>query len=259
MELIVKNIPREYLALKIDYCKLQLKQLPEVRMQVIKYHGTPTQNVVCGNHRHMVNTVAGKKYLKIKETKDYYRRQLGIFEAVWKNKCYGDFPSECVPHRVKRKLYIDTETSVVMNKEFFDSLKNNANPKHNESRNYPFNGIYYRSASERDIAMYYTEMGIPFKYEPEIFLKDIAKPIYPDFVIYIKELDNCKIHEHFGINSSSSYQRITGIKYSNYTHAGLIPEIDILFTHDTDDMPFDIRTFVSKLNTSIYTTAISAM
>ena len=258
MELIVKNIPREYLALKIDYCKLQLKQLPDVRLHAHKAKGVVTQKVVIGNHRYNPDSVSGKKSLKVKETKEYYRRQLSLFESLWKNKSYGDFPSECVAHRVKRKVYVDTTTSVVMNKEFFDSLKNDANPKHNESRNYPFNGIYYRSASERDIAMYYTEMGIPFKYEPEIFLKDMAKPIYPDFVIYIKELDNCKFHEHFGINQSATYQRVTGIKYNNYTNAGLIPEIDVLFTHDTDDMPFDIRTFVSKLNTAVYTTALSA-
>ena len=154
-------------------------------------------------------------------------------------------------------MFIDTQKTVVLNKEYFDSLKNDADTKHEKPKDFPFDGIYYRSAVEREIAMFYTEMGIPFKYEPEMMIKGMNGFIYPDFVPYIKELDTCKIHEHFGIKNSSAYNRITSIKYGNYSHAGLIPEIDVLYTHDTYDMPFDIRAFSSKLNTAIYTTMIS--
>ena len=61
-----------------------------------------------------------------------------------------------------------------MNKEFFDSLKNDANSKYPKPTNNPFNGIYYRSAAEREIAIFYTEMGIPYKYEPEIMMKGLV-------------------------------------------------------------------------------------
>ena len=81
--------------------------------------------------------------------------------------------------------------------------------------------------------------------------------IYPDFVPYFKEIDNCKIHEHFGMKNSANYLRVTGVKYTNYTNAGLVPELDILFTHDVEGMPFDIRYLSSKLNTAIYGTVIS--
>ena len=50
-------------------------------------------------------------------------------------------------------------------------------------------------------------MGIPFKYEPEIQFTGMTKPQYPDFVFYVKELDTCKIHEHYGLMSLSSYIR----------------------------------------------------
>ena len=58
-----------------------------------------------------------------------------------------------------------------MDKQFFDSLKNDADTKHPKPTDFPFNGIYYRSAAERDIAVFYTEMGLPFKCEPEITIK----------------------------------------------------------------------------------------
>ena len=78
------------------------------------------------------------------------------------------------------------------------------------------------------------------------------KPIYPDFVIYIKELDCCKIHEHFGMMNSSTYLRITKSKYDLYTDAGLVPDLDILFTYDISDMPFDVRTLWPRINSLVY-------
>jgi hypothetical protein len=37
-----------------------------------------------------------------------------------------------------------------------------------------------------------------------------------------------------------------------YIDAGLIPDIDVLFTYDTDDLPFDIRTMWPRLNSLTY-------
>ena len=250
-------IPQEYLALKINYCRQQLEKLPVVKLQMFKIRGTPTQRVVIGTRRFSMNTKQGKTCIDIMNNRECYEQQLGIWESVWNSRHKGEPLPECVPHKVLRKLYVNTGEYVVMNKAYFDSLKNDADTSYPKPRSYPFNGIFYRSAAERDIAIYYTKMGIPFKYEPEVYINGLTKPIYPDFVIYIVELDNCKFHEHFGIQQSEKYLRSTSFKYENYTKAGLIPELDILFTHDVDDMPFDIRAFASKLNTAVYTTAIS--
>ncbi len=216
------------------------------------------KNVIqVGKHRYFLDSDQGKEHLNIFNTRNEIERQLQIYEAIW-NYRYKDFPSsECMPHKVIRTLYVDTNKSVVMNRAFFDSLVNDANTDHPKFKNYFFNGIYYRSAAERDIAIFYTEMGIPFKYEPNVYLKGLTQPINTDFVLYIKELDSCKFHEHFGMKDSSDYLRITKLKYGNYTNAGLIPELDILFTHDVEDMPFDIRYLSAKLNTAIYGTILN--
>ena len=87
-------------------------------------------------------------------------------------------------------------------------------------------------------------------------LPGLDKPINPDFVIYIKELDNCKFHEHLGMKDSADYLRNVKIKYNNYAGAGLVPEQDIIFTHDKDGVPFDIRYLETKLNSAIYGTLI---
>lgn len=234
-----------------------LEKLPDVKLAVHNVDDKTVKRVSVGSHRYNLDSTTGKHFYEIYIKRDLARRKLILYEAIWDANFKGEPLPECEPHKVKRILCVDATTRVVMDKAFFDSLKNDADTKHPKPTDYPFNGIYYRSAAEREIAMFYTEMGIPFKYEPEVTIKVIPTPIYPDFVIYIEELDNCKFHEHFGIKNSSNYLRITSIKYANYAGAGLVPEMDIVFTQDTNDLPFDIRYLSSKLNTAIYGTMIS--
>ena len=256
MEIINKHIMQDYLALRINYCREQLKQLPRVKVQIFNKGSNPVRKITVGNHRYAPDSENGERYLKLMQFRDTLERKLEYYESVWNCK-YKDLPyPECEPHRVKRTLWVDKSTPVIMDKAFFDSLKNDANTKHPKPINYPFNGIYYRSAAEREIAIFYTEMDIPFKYEPEMSIVGVPGYIYPDFVIYIPELDNCKIHEHFGMKDSAQYLKLTNIKYGNYSNAGLVPELDVLFTHDVEEIPFDIRAVSSKVNHSIYTTMI---
>ena len=256
MKLITGPIPQEYLALRINYCREQLDQLPEVKLQIHNQNEIPSQKLFADNHRYTRGTEKGDMYYDIWLKRDALERELRIDEAVWHSNFRGAPFPECIPHKANRTIFISPAQNTVLDRSYFDSLKNDADKKHPKPLDYPFNGIYYRSAAEREIAMLYTAMGIPFKYEPEVYIKGIPYPIYPDFVIYIEELDNCKFHEHFGIKNSAAYLKVTGIKYTNYSNAGLIPELDILFTHDTEEYPFDIRELLTKLNAAVYATLI---
>ena len=258
MELLINHIPQEHLALKINYCRQQLKSLPVIKLHDQKKNGRIKIRVVIDSHRYDMTSENGKHYAELYRKRTQLELRLQFYESLWRSKFIDDIPVEFFPRIANRSLYIDYNTKITMNRAFFDSLKNNANTYYPKNGNYPFNGIYYRSAAERDIAIFYTKMGIPFKYEPEVMLKGMNRPIYPDFVIYIEELDTCIFHEHFGIKESSSYLKDTRIKYENYSNAGLVPEIDILFTHDTNNMPFDIRYVSAKLNTALYGIMLSS-
>ncbi len=257
MELIIKNIPQEYLALKINYCRMMLRTLPEYKIQVHNVKGVPIRKIVSGDERHVLDSKTGMKLYEEMKRREFYTGQLNILEAIWESEYKIDPLKECVPRKICRTMYADTFSRLTLNRAYFDSLENDDNNDKGRSLSYPFNGIYYRSAGERDIAVCYTELGIPFKYEPSVMLKGLNRPVHPDFVIYIEELDNCKFHEHFGVKQSSQYLRETSFKYNNYTNAGLVPETDIIFTHDTDEIPFDIRALTAKLNTAVYTTILS--
>lgn len=257
MEYLDKYIPREYLALKINYCKKQLAELPVVKIHNHKVDNGVEKKIIADGHKYDINSAKAQEYIKVLAMRDNIKRGLQLYEALW-NCYFKGFPlPECKPHKVQRSLSVDYNKQVIMDKAFFNSLKADSNTKHPKNSNYFFDGIYYRSAAERDIAILYTELGIPFKYEPSVSLAGLPNPINPDFVFYIEELDTCKFHEHLGMKDSSDYLRVTKIKYGNYTNAGLIPDLDILFTHDTAEMPFDIRYLIAKLNASIYGTMIS--
>ena len=153
---------QDFLALKINYCRKQLKQLPEIKLQTHHVSSDSHDMVLVHGHRYSAKSVNGKRYLEIKQYRDTIERELQYYESVWNCK-YKDLPfPECEPHRVVRSLFTANGTKIIMNKDFFDSLKNDANTKYPKPTGYPFDGIYYRSAAEREIAIFYTEMGIPF-------------------------------------------------------------------------------------------------
>ena len=244
-------VPREYLALKINYLRQTIANLPEVAVQHYYPAGDGRNRVVFKNHKYSSTSEIGKYYLKLKEGKEKLEDELRVYEAMWNMYFKGDLPEECVPVKANRVLYVDTNRPVIMNKAYFDSLKMCENPKYPRPDNHIFRGVHYRSAAEKEIAIFYTEMGIPFVYEPDVMIKGLVKTINPDFVLYIKELDTCKFHEHFGMRDYSDYLSNTKQKFSNFTNAGLVQNIDILFTYSLDDTWFDPWHLNSLLNSAI--------
>lgn len=254
MDLSGSYVPREYLSLKINYCRQQLSVLPVVKLQRKNKEDDSILRVCVGAHKYSTNSDDGRKYLSLMHQRESVEQELQLYRAIW--SCYfkGEPSSDCVPITANRTIWVDTNKPVFLNKTYFDSLKNDANTKYPKPKIYKFNGIFYRSAAEREIAVFYTEMGIPFKYEPEVMIKGLVRPIYPDFVAYFKEIDNCKFHEHFGMSDYADYLKSGKIKFSNFADAGLLQDLDLLFTHSNDDSLFDPRHLCAKLNSAIYGT-----
>ena len=253
MKTITTNyIPKEWLALKINACRLALLKLPKTALHIRTIRNVITPVCVVDGHTYTRKTEKGKHFFEQAEKREQYESQLEAASAGWNANFKGPVPGDITPRKVVRMFNVGNGEQVVLDRSYFDSLKNDADPYYPESKKYFFNGIYYRSVAEKEIAEFYTVNGIPFKYEPEVWISGMNKPIYPDFVIYIKELDCCKFHEHLGMLNFVNYLKTTKNKYVMYIDAGLIPDIDILFTYDTDDLPFDIRTMWPRLNSLTY-------
>lgn len=93
-------------------------------------------------------------------------------------------------------------------------------------------GVYVRSKTEAAIADELFRMGIPFRYECELKLKN-GIVFYPDFTILCPW--NLKIYywEHFGIIDDENYRRKTYRKLSDYGDNEIFPMIDLITTYET--------------------------
>ena len=251
MEYLDKYIPKELLALKINYCKKRLRELPKVNVCKDKVRGIQVVRLRSENHRFKKDSSKGQDLYAAMLEREDVEKQLEVYEAIW-DYYYRTPPPEYDPPKIVRTLKTGYKEEVVMDKAFFDSLKNDANTKYPKPMIHSFNGIQYRSTYEKEAAMCYTEMGIPFKYEPELFLFGVKKPQYPDFILYIPELDTCKIHEHLGLMNYSNYARDQKLKCSTYTDAGLLIDQDVFFTYSNEDQPLDMRYLAAKINTSVF-------
>ena len=255
MKYLDTYIPQEYLALKINYCRQKLAELPPVTMHEHNSGGKLRKRVVVGDHRYSLETKDGNKYYKVMILRNKLEEKLQIYEAIWNHNFLKPVPEYEVP-KITRTLNTGHE-KVVLNRDFFNSLKEDANTNYSKSSAYAFNGINYRSAAEREIAIFYTEAGIPFKYEPEVWFNGMNKPAYPDFVFLIPELDMCKFHEHCGLINYNNYIRDLTLKCGTYAASGLLLDQDVFFTYSSDDVNFDIRYLAAKLNAVVYGTMLN--
>ena len=245
-------IPREYLALKINYCRQLLEGLPEAHVTKRSIKGIKREVYVYNNHAYLTDSKAGKQFQSALQERTEIDSKLLKYTGLWDSSFAGTPPSDIEPGKIRRRFIDSAGDSVILDSSFFNNLKHDSNPYYPDHKTCYYNGTYYRSAAEAEIARFYTEQGIPFKYEPEIWLSGMKTAVYSDFVILIEELDLCKFHEHFGLKNSADYTRKTATTYNNYSGAGLLPELDVFYTYDVNDVPFDIRSLSVKLNSAVY-------
>ena len=124
MEIVDKYIPREYLALKINYCRQRLEELPKSTMMECKIGGATRKIIKADNHRYCIDTPAGANALKLLQERKELSAQLQIYETIWDINFKGEPLPECKPCKLNRCLYINPKQPVIMDKAFFDSLKN---------------------------------------------------------------------------------------------------------------------------------------
>lgn len=113
-------------------------------------------------------------------------------------------------------------------------------------------GERVRSKSEMLIANRLSALGICYRYEYPIKLKDRfgqKLTVYPDFTI----LDKCSraeiLLEHFGKMDDPDYVASFIEKLSLYGRNGIFPGSGLMFTTETSRRPLDIRLFEKYLRT----------
>lgn len=103
-------------------------------------------------------------------------------------------------------------------------------------------GDMVRSKSEAFIANTYFELGIPYRYEASLLLKNQIR-CYPDFTILDTSHRRIVYHEHFGLLDKSEYLADQLWKLNEYSKNGIYLGKNLIITFETEDYPFDPEQF----------------
>lgn len=123
---------------------------------------------------------------------------------------------------------------IILTKEQYEwaSSPQSENPLYRENLKYKTtNGVLVRSKSEQTIGNMLELLCIPYRYEPELILRD--RVFYPDFVIMTA--DGRKIIlEHLGRMDLESYVRSVTDKLMAYAANGWAPGRNLFFSFESD-------------------------
>ena len=91
------------------------------------------------------------------------------------------------------------------------------------------------------------DMGIPFKYETEIYLKEIDEVINPDYLINFYEIDRCSYLEVLGMNDRIDYFYKTANKIYGFSKETYRPNHEVIYVFLYDKSNFDKEYFASQV------------
>lgn len=125
-----------------------------------------------------------------------------------------------------RDIKVSSIGSIRMTQEQWNQLPQSANPEPIKTE-YTFNGIRMRSRFEKDTAYILHSLGLQFKYEPPFYIN--GEVVYPDFMIYLPELEMCIIIECLGMLDDYRYTSKNSYKINNYLSEGYEIGKDLIF------------------------------
>ena len=97
-----------------------------------------------------------------------------------------------------------------------------------------------RSKTEARIADMYHALGISYRYEAPLILKN-GKVKYPDFTL-LKLPERILIyHEHMGIMDDDGYRRNNIIKLQEYSESKIFTGVNLILTFETEYAPLNLK------------------
>lgn len=115
------------------------------------------------------------------------------------------------------------------------------NPYYQEEKVYPTKkDEFVRSKSEVLLADMYYELGIPYRYEAELRLKN-GKRKYPDFTLLNIKTRKVIYHEHLGLMDNEEYRKINYAKLDEYQKSGIYMGKNLIITYEGEGCYLNIK------------------
>ena len=228
-----------------------IEKAPQGRLRVAKtssgahfFHVTSNENT-CGKYislsdDKLISTLANKNYAELFLKKAYI--ELNDIDAFLKKESMGKAEEVYDEINQLRKPYVspilmsDDEYLTRWQMESYRINLYKPEDKIYETERHEF----VRSKSEMDIANLLNQMGIPYRYEAELILPN-GSVRYPDFTLLKIETREIVYYEHFGLLDDSGYRRENLQKIGEYTHYGIIPGKNLIFSFEAQGSPLNLR------------------
>ena len=183
--------------------------------------------------------------------KSYYEKLLRELQREYNaiscflNKMEGKKPEEVYSSmndyrkKLVKPLFITDKEYVT----YWEAQQYTKNPFRPEECTQPTEkGENVRSKSEARIADMYYSLGIPYRYEAQVVLKN-GKEKYPDFTLLKLPERVLYYHEHMGLMEDDFYRKNNLIKLKEYSESNIFVGKNLILTFESDYAPLDIKTF----------------
>jgi len=239
--------PMKVLAVKLEYRRLKLEKIPHGYFRIIKgkkyvvINYDPAMPKINTKHPRVIR-VTTKLGTELSEAVNAYlsiRSEYESLLSMWKNH-YG-----FEPPRVKFPI-VQFADPHGMNNGFFDRQREFCGKYQPENPTVSDHGEL-KSKNEQMGADLLKLMGIPFKYEPEVYLKEANDTINPDYLIDFYEIDRCSYLEILGMSDKPEYIFKNANKINGYSKDTYRPGREVIYVFLYDKQNFDGDYFVSEV------------
>ena len=186
------------------------------------------------------------KFIKVAEEElENIKNALAALKRIDRNpKLQGISSPEEVYHTLRDERKCLVEPILACDSDFvsiWERAANNINDYKAEEKVYPTKkGDMVRSKSEAMLADMYFALGIPYRYEAELILKN-GKKVYPDFTLLDVKKRSLIFHEHMGLLDDKEYRCHSFRKISEYRKNGIYSGKNLIITIEGDGCPLNIR------------------
>lgn len=253
MNLLVPEFEKrkQYLEKLLNFTEQQLKDMPEGKLRISKNRGIPRYYHIKDSkdtigvyipkeNQGIVKKLAEKDYLnKMKKEAEAELRDINNYLKKHNSTNLEDIYTFTNDYR---KNLI---TPLVLPDELYIQQWENEsyiiNPYHDKDKKYPTKKEeLVQSKSEAILADMYYDLGIPYRYDAELKLKN-GKTKYPDFTLLDVKNRRIIYHEHLGMLDDDEYRRKNLWKLDEYRRNGIYLGKNLILTYEGEGSYLNIK------------------
>ena len=235
----------------IGEVKQELPYLPQGNLRVQNKRGKPQFFHVTGDTRRAGDyiTVENIELARKLAKKTYYEKFLKEAKreqratSLYLRGVNGRSPEDVFStmNDYRKELVIPLLMSDADYAKMWENMPYEKNPYHAEECTQPTDkGDLVRSKSEARIADMYYALGIPYRYEAPVKLKN-GKIKYPDFTLLKLPERTEYYHEHMGLMEDEFYRSSNITKLNEYAESKIFTGNNLILTFETDYAPLNIK------------------